>query len=360
MTGIAVLDLALVGNRYLAEHRVLVLLIAVSAAGAAVAASSVRRWFGSSRADVPRRLRSLRYLPVAVGSVVIVGMLAIRPDCCPVVSEVSNSFEAVALRNEGLPLDGRTYTELSPWWVVWYLGPLGLVAYAAVLWSLWPRSTFWRNPTRTLLAVAASPFAVYLLHPSITGDHVWASRRHLTVLIPAAILFGLAVTRDLVMKRPSFAPIVNLVTIGLVVITTALGAGTLGLVEWRGATAEVRSLCAAFDGDPVLFVDGPGVGASSLLAQPLRNFCRVPVARVDALPPDYRPAGVVLLSANPALLGNPTQVREVFRLETEELERTITRRPTATSAVNIAVWGLRVDSEGRMLELTEILEDGDG
>ena len=101
-------------------------------------------------------------------------------------------FIAAAQRAAGVGVDGtRSYDEMTVTWLGWYLGPLTLVLAVAGTALLMRRSIVgWRPEVLVLLATLGIPALLYLIRPAITPDHIWAMRRFLPAVIPAALLMA--------------------------------------------------------------------------------------------------------------------------------------------------------------------------
>jgi hypothetical protein len=116
---------------------------------------------------------------------------------------------AVAARqkSEGLPIDGtRSYDEMTISWMAWYLGWVAVVA--ALIGAVMMTVRFCRKRDPQLLVVWAVPVLVglvFLNRIAITPDQIWALRRLLPVVIPAAAIAAVFALRTVVMWLPKVA-----------------------------------------------------------------------------------------------------------------------------------------------------------
>ena len=96
----------------------------------------------------------------------------------------------------------RKYAELSVQWISWYLGPLSLtlaIVVAAVVVSLLVKGSL-RFPAKVAAFMFAPPALLYLWMPSITPDHIWATRRFLPAVFPGVILLVFAAIAAIVRR----------------------------------------------------------------------------------------------------------------------------------------------------------------
>src|SRR5690606_39882089 len=93
---------------------------------------------------------------------------------------------------EGLPVDpDRTYEEMSLTWVGWYVGWATVLLATLSVALLVRRMALRPTPQWVLpLMVLAWTVTTTLLRPAITPDHPWASRRLVTLVLPAFVLFA--------------------------------------------------------------------------------------------------------------------------------------------------------------------------
>ncbi|GAA2127929.1 hypothetical protein [Actinomadura napierensis] len=264
-------------------------------------------------------------------------------------------IEAVQKLNH-MPLDGaRQYSELSLYWVVWYIGipALLLATFGA---ALLVRRLMRRQSPQWLLPYAVIVWTTVqvLVRPGITPDHPWASRRLIGLVIPGLLLFTVFaaawITKRL--RRIGYSRKVVQVTavagIALtlvpIVITSAM------YMVHRTDQKEVGAVDAMCDrigpGRSVVVVEA---GTADRFLQVLRGMCGLPAARTTsfATPADVRrivgKAGGA--GRRPVVMGSkPEQVapygtpRQVMRLRTRQDGRTLDHPPGGSWGLAIDVW----------------------
>lgn len=98
----------------------------------------------------------------------------------------------IGLHDRSLASSPRTFSEQTINWIIWYIGPILMIAGIAGLIMVILR--LMRIKDKRLLpfimVLVVSSF-LYLLNPNITGDQVWATRRLLPVVTPGFILLGM-------------------------------------------------------------------------------------------------------------------------------------------------------------------------
>ncbi len=92
------------------------------------------------------------------------------------------------LRGPDTPLGD--FTTLAPYWVLWYLPALTILAFVSLFWT-WDRVLRGKMlDLLPLLLVVSAECALYFIRPSITPDQIWAARRFLPVVFPGFALLG--------------------------------------------------------------------------------------------------------------------------------------------------------------------------
>ncbi|MBR8741342.1 hypothetical protein [Nocardiopsis sp. MG754419] len=249
----------------------------------------------------PPHTERVRWLPGAVGVCAVLVMLgfAIRPLLWPDYghgSDFTDQWVAAVQDIEGLPIEGgRTYYDMSLYWVGWYVG-LGTVLFATAGVALvLRRLALWRDPQWLLPAmVLVWTVATTLLRPAITPDHPWASRRLIVLVIPAFILFAVwflarlthYCERSVRYSRggPLMRTLPTVVAAGasVALLSPTLvtsGAGIMGYRQDVGTVAATERLCSSLPPDAsVIVVDSGMAGAYMPL---LRNVCGAPTAVLD-------------------------------------------------------------------------------
>jgi hypothetical protein len=197
-------------------------------------------------------------------------------------SGVAQVVEALQ-RSEGRAVDPtRSYDELSVTWLSSYYGwPMVVLAFAGF--ALIARSAIrYRDPRHlVLLTVIAAPSALYLWRGSITPYLIWAMRRFLPVTIPGFLLTATVAIVALWSSRRWWARLGAAVLAATVAIVPIFAWESLfSTAEQRGRWAEIQAVCAAIQGDHVLYVRG----SVPLYLATLRSVCDVEVVEVQHVP----------------------------------------------------------------------------
>jgi hypothetical protein len=304
-------------------------------------------------------------------------------------------FVAGLQMSQHLAVDGsRTYAEWSLIWVIWWVGPVLVIAawigFAALArhtvgWLATPTPVPDLPPGTATMPRSAGPWGaggvpVWLLpvvvgfgsavltlwRPGITPDHPWADRRLVPVLLPTFVIVGTGVTAVSVRWARRRLPATLLVTAVATGVIALFGPPLVATAPLAGQRTEagelgvVRSVCGALaPGDAVVAIDNRGFNE---WPQVVRGVCDHPAAslQVDGspLPPDRLRASVdrlgrlvaahggrlvLLASADDVppqgvLSGLGLQPREVARLVTAEDQRVLARAPTRGSSLKFSVW----------------------
>jgi hypothetical protein len=198
----------------------------------------------------------------------------------------NNSMVAYVQRLNHMQIDGtRRYAELSLRWVSWYVGPVTLtlaIVGAAGLAVAFVRGSL-KLPAQVAMFMFAPPALVYLWRPSITPDQVWAARRFLPTVFPAAILLAFAVICAIANDRSDKpASLRRSVAIVLALVTVIFPLWSIRKVsqmtEQRGLFPVITNTCRYIGPKSAVVVlqeDRTVVYLSD--PQTLRSFCNVPV-----------------------------------------------------------------------------------
>jgi hypothetical protein len=289
MVGLGYLDLALHSAGYLEDHRTLYvqLLGMLAACLVAVAALVVVLRWGRLRSWLAARRGVLG--SIAAGLVVAAAvMLASRPLWMQwhLIEPGSGQawFIAAAQKAAGDAVDGtRSYDEMTVTWLGWYLGPLTLVLAVAGTALLVRRSIVgWRPEILVLLATLGVPALLYLIRPAITPDQIWAMRRFLPAVIPAALLMaGWTLPRIHRAARSRWQRIGAWALVAGVLLPPLATWGTLVVTtEYGGRADQVGQVCDAVAGTRVVVVRE--VGPPWLPT--LRIMCDADVVEVTGRP----------------------------------------------------------------------------
>jgi hypothetical protein len=270
-----------------------------------------------------------------------------------------------------LPVEyGRQYTELSLYWVVWYIGvpALLLATFGAALMArrllrlpgsaLAPgsprRSAEWILP----YAVIVWTTVLTLIRPGITPDHPWAGRRLISIVIPGLLLFALWAlawaTRQIRRLGYGRAATAGAALLGALVVAVPIvwvSAALMFSKTEQGEVAAVNRLCSAIGpGASVLVVERVTADWYSAV---IRNQCGIPVGRVRVNGNDVAdPADVQRLvkkinaaGRRPVVLGHDqSQVsgygpsRQVLSVHTRKDGQTLTHPPRGTWSLTLSIW----------------------
>jgi hypothetical protein len=249
----------------------------------------------------------------AVVTVLIMILFAIRPYLQTDVriphspdDKLNASFIQYVQTVTSLPVEpGRLYSELSLYWMVWYIGvPALLLGTFGV--ALLGRRLLRRRSLEWLLPYSVIVFSTVtiLLRPGITPDHPWASRRLISVVIPGLLLFAVWALAWFVrrIRRLGYGRQATGATAlaGALLLLVPIAATSIGLMFTKteqGEITAVRQLCQKLgQGASVLLVERV---TADRFTQVIRGMCGLPTARVRI------PAG--------ASAPDPAEVRRVIK-----------------------------------------------
>ena len=303
----------------------------------------------------------------ALVPVLVVAAFALRPLVQTVRREPANADDRLNVqfienvqKLSGLAVDGtRQYSEISLYWVIWYIGlpALLLATFGAAL--LARRLVLGRAPDWTLpYAMIAWTTVLVLYLPGITPDHPWASRRLIAVVVPGMLLLAVWGTAWVMrrVRRTGYAPsTVRRATAGaavlLVVPVVLSSAGVIVSRTDQGEATAVRRMCDRIGpGRAVVVIDRSN---ADRFLQVIRGMCGVPTARTvsTATPQDVRRVVGRIYAAGrrPVILGAqerqvapyaPAGTRPVraMALRARQDERTLTEPPNGTWGLSVDVW----------------------
>lgn len=253
-------------------------------------------------------------------------------------------------------VDGtRQYSELSLYWVVWYIGvpALLLAAFGAALLArrlLRRSSAEWLLPYATIVWTTVTT----LWRPGITPDQPWASRRLVSIVIPGLLLLAIwglawAVRR---VRRLGYGPrptgLAALAGAALIMVPIVATSGALMFTRTdHGEVAAVRGLCRKLGpGRSVVIVEPI---TADRFSQVIRGMCGVPTARtvrtareadVRRVIGRIRQAGrrPVVLGANPSDVAAYGPAEQALRLRARQDERSLVSPPNGTWPLVVDVW----------------------
>ena len=281
------LDVRVHSTAYLADHAWLYgPLVAMLGASfvAALALVVLTRW-----AAIPRWLAAhARILgaAAAIGTLAVCALLALRPlfwqrnGIEPGSSQAW--FIAAMQQAAGVAVDAtRSYDEMTVVWLAWYLGPLTVALAAVGAALLARRAVVDRRPELlAVLVILAVPSLLYLVRPSITPDQIWAMRRFLPAVLPAALLCAAWLLQTIVVAgRRRWQRAGGWLAAGLMLLAPVATWGTLvTTAEYGGRAHELAQLCPLVEGRTVVVVRG----ADPPLLPTLRILCDADVVEVPA------------------------------------------------------------------------------
>ena len=204
--------------------------------------------------------------------------------------QFTNGVVAQFQQLEGYPIDEtRTYAENTITWLSYYLTwpvlALATLGLAIIAW----RAFTSRPASLVFLGAIAVPSAVYLIHPAIVPDQLWAIRRFEPATLPGlAIAAGVGAwwlvalvgrSRPHLARRATAAaaivmmaaPVTTYVSIRPGDESVVLMSPYVFLREQGGSRAEIDDLCGIIDGRPVILSGSSGYFGT------IRVMCDVPV-----------------------------------------------------------------------------------
>jgi hypothetical protein len=278
-------------------------------------------------------------------------------------------------RLDHLPLQwGRQYTELSLYWVVWYvgipallLGTFGAALLVRRLLRLPGRgdrtSAEWLLP----LGMISWTTVLTLARPGITPDQPWASRHLVPLVIPGVLLLAMWALawsfrrfRRLGYGRKSMGAVAAFSAL-LLTVPIGIAAAPLAFARTEhGELGATNDLCQKLgQGASVLIVERV---TADRFSQLVRSQCGLPTARV--LPPKGSDVAdeatvrrlinkILALNRRPIVLAaEPSQVRPygtpqpAFVLHTRQDGHSLTRPPHNTWGLTLTVYMAESDADG--------------
>jgi hypothetical protein len=177
--------------------------------------------------------------------------------------------------DNGHEQENRSYTELAPQWVSWYIGPvLATLGVAGLAYATYRSMRDKKILLLCALFVVMGTTLVYFVRPSITPDQIWAARRMLPVVIPGVVIFGIYAMAEL-LPRIKFPHLL----LKRAVLGTAVAALVLGPLLTSGPFlgerflkqfAAVNSVCERLPENAIVVWLGL---ARMEMVQPTRAYC---------------------------------------------------------------------------------------
>jgi hypothetical protein len=254
----------------------------------------------------------------------------------------------------------RLYTEISLYWVVWYIGVPALLlgTFGAALLArrmLRYHSREWVLPYSLIVWTTVTT----LLRPGITPDHPWASRRLISVVIPGLLLFAVWALAWFVRRTrrlgygPQATGAAALAGALLLLVPIAVPSAWMTFTKTeQGEISAVRQLCQKLGpGASVLIVEG---ATADRFTQVIRGMCGLPTARVripaGAKAPDPAEVQRIIgkihdVQRRPVLLGAEASQVAVYgppqpalHIVTTQDGHTLTSPPHGTWGLDISIW----------------------
>lgn len=230
---------------------------------------------------------------------------------------------------------GRTYSDETAEWITWYQGnvatTLGLVGLGAMI-ALYGGTDDRRRHLFILIAVVAS--TVVLVDPGAPPVHISVMGRLLPITIPAILIAAAWAAERVGDWQPlrSVSPfVVGAMALVLVVPPLLPTSAAATAARHDGVRAGIDAICDAVGRDGAILINEPSDAENfgAVLAQPLRGFCQVPVARaldasdaeIGQLALAWEEAGRVL-----SVLESGTE-GELMPIRWSALERTVRSAP---------------------------------
>lgn len=191
-------------------------------------------------------------------------------------AERPNGFVYQVQEENGDKKEDRSYAELAPQWVSWYIGPV--LASLGVIGLAYGMYRSMRDKNILLLCalfVVLSAALVYFLRPSITPDQVWAARRMLPIVIPGVVIFGVYAFAELASRIKITQPIKGIaLSIGAVALAAAPLLTSNPFLGGRFLTqfAPVNSVCERLPDNAVVVWLGL---ARMEMVQSTRAYCNL-------------------------------------------------------------------------------------
>ncbi|ALN92437.1 hypothetical protein [Lysobacter gummosus] len=168
------------------------------------------------------------------------------------------------------PNDQRDYRENSVLNVAAYLSwPVVIAAGFGAAWGLWSTLRGGLSPIMGwVLVFLLTPALVYLWWPMVSPDHIWASRRWVPTVFPAAVVLA-AVACARLSRRwrgPYAYAAAGLITVVVSAHLLMQQRETLRVREDAGMVAQIGEIARRLPDDRVSYVVGSGTLTSALLA----------------------------------------------------------------------------------------------
>jgi hypothetical protein len=283
---VAWLDLTQLGTAYYRFHEdlismQLVLLASIIASGMAVVFVSWKTRVLGKITNI-LSIKALKRL-----SVIIIGIVAIVLFSRPLIVDGTREYEvqkiggteSIVLQTEKTQ-NSITYDlgERVILWPVWYLG--ALLCFFGLIGLFIMSNRLWNDESLLLIPFFLSFLSVatlYFFSPSITRDHIWASRRILPLIMPG-IVFLAAYVLNLKTFRSKGYSLLYYISVLIIFGTAVLNTSGFFLKERTNdpLLTQVNDFCEILPDDSAVLL----VGIFGLVGtQTVHSYCRVPTVR---------------------------------------------------------------------------------
>lgn len=327
------------------------------------------------------KLRSLffkarrSWLPLTAVVLVVGGIagLASRPLWYTSYTSKQQPLVEIIQKRDGVAVEPRNFTEQSINWLVWYVGLLAFVL--AILGLVILVHKIIKNKKGyefiPFIIVFLATFLVYVIRPSITPDHVWASRRFLPIVFPgifflACYTLSIFSTKLSGLVSANKARLILMATAFILVFPVAFTSQPfLTARTYTPLLAQIHFACNSLPTDPAVLL----VGANAFnLTQSVRTFCDVPAERIKqpdigelaraskAAEEHNKTAVVFVLAEELSLLPEGSDTTLVSAVDYDMYERRLDRIPRVTVKENKTIHMGLIGSDGSIkpLELTTV------
>jgi hypothetical protein len=296
-------------------------------------------------------------------------LLTSRPLWMKALDTNQNTLVASLQTQADLPIEPRTYAEITTNWIAWYIGPiaiLGVIGLAIMASRTIERKDFTYSAFLVIFIFGCS----YLLQPSIVPDQIWASRRLLPVVLPGLVLGGVfsltAIERFF--KRQQ----INMVLIGIIIMALMLSPlittrPFLTIREMMRLKA-LEVICDVLPSNAAVLWTAQ---AQYELVQPTQEFCFKPAAGIAHVFPNRASQSQLSMMAKELIKQGKTPVigvygehashsmegysrenfKEVFSYEYLEIEKTLITPPRKIVVKNNSIFLGVIQEDGSVTPL---------
>jgi 4-amino-4-deoxy-L-arabinose transferase-like glycosyltransferase len=286
MIGPAVLswvDLTQLSLPYFVLHKHLIAqeLIALFIVGVIGAAGVFISWRTQFITWLDKFTKPWRNQIIVVLILVAVAVLASRPlwyTAYNSTGQVSDYYAAIQA-SEGSPPEPRAYTELTTYWISWYVGPLlallGVVGLTIVAVRMTKKDGVYLAPFVFVVIIST---LVYLINPNVAPDQLWAARRMLPVAIPGLLILAILTLQYTANiwagKRSARVAFISIAVLAVMAVPLLV---SRPFVKTRDINQKplFAGLCKALPSNAAVLWIGDGQYYN---LQATRSFCNVPVS----------------------------------------------------------------------------------